>query len=163
MVQFHRRCPRKAFTTLLQPTETRPTYRARAAHAHVLQRLRSRNRTRGGAARVFHGKGAIIGVGRLSKARGLNEAEFALIVSDRYQRKGLGTELLKRLVQVGRDEKLARITASILAENYGMHHVSKNVGFTSDVMLQTRTTRPRSSCKQDLPFMRRAPSGARSF
>jgi acetyltransferase len=74
-------------------------------------------------------KGEIIGVGRLSKARGLNEAEFALIVSDRFQRKGLGTELLSRLVQIGRDERLVRITASILAENHGMHHVSKNVGF----------------------------------
>jgi acetyltransferase len=75
------------------------------------------------------GKGEIIGVGRLSKARGLNDAEFALIISDRHQRKGLGTELLKRLVQIGKDEKLTRITASILAENHGMHHVSKNVGF----------------------------------
>jgi acetyltransferase len=75
-------------------------------------------------------KSEIIGVGRLSKARGLNEAEFALIISDKYQRNGLGTELLARLVQVGRDEKLSRITASILAENHGMHTVSKKVGFT---------------------------------
>jgi acetyltransferase len=71
----------------------------------------------------------ILGVGRLSKARGLNEAEFALIISDRYQRMGLGTELLKRLVHIGREEKLDRITATILAENHGMHHVSKKVGF----------------------------------
>ena len=42
---------------------------------------------------------------------------------------GLGTELLKRLVQIGRDEKLERITANILAENHGMHHVAKKVGF----------------------------------
>jgi acetyltransferase len=74
-------------------------------------------------------KREILGVGRLSKARGLNEAEFALIVSDRYQRMGLGTELLKRLVQIGKDEKLDRITANMLAENHGMHHVAKNVGF----------------------------------
>ena len=42
---------------------------------------------------------------------------------------GLGTELLKRLVQIGRDERLERITATILPENHGMHHVSKRVGF----------------------------------
>ena len=71
----------------------------------------------------------ILGVGRLSKARGMNEAEFALIISDKYQRNGLGTELLKRLVQIGRDEKLDRITATILADNHGMHLVSKKVGF----------------------------------
>lgn len=71
----------------------------------------------------------ILGVGRLSKARGMNEAEFALIISDKYQRNGLGTELLRRLVQIGRDEKLDRITATILADNHGMHLVSKKVGF----------------------------------
>ncbi len=75
------------------------------------------------------GEKEILGVGRLSKARGYNEAEFALIISDRYQRMGLGTELLKRLVQIGKDEKLDRITANILAENHGMQLVSKKVGF----------------------------------
>jgi acetyltransferase len=75
------------------------------------------------------GQHEIIAVGRLSKARGLNEAEFALLISDRWQGQGLGTELLKRLVQVGRDEKLGRITAFILSENHAMHHLSKRAGF----------------------------------
>jgi acetyltransferase len=75
------------------------------------------------------GQHEIIAVGRLSKARGLNEAEFALLISDRWQGQGLGTELLKRLVQVGRDEKLGRITALILSENHAMHHLSKRAGF----------------------------------
>jgi acetyltransferase len=71
----------------------------------------------------------ILGVGRLSKAHGANEAEFALLVSDRWQKKGLGTELLKRLVQVGREEKLTRITADIMADNHAMQHISTKVGF----------------------------------
>jgi acetyltransferase len=75
------------------------------------------------------GQPEIIAVGRLSKAHGLNEAEFALLVSDDWQGHGLGTELLKRLVQIGRDEKLSRITAFILAENHAMHHLSKKAGF----------------------------------
>ena len=75
------------------------------------------------------GKVEILGVGRLSKLRGLNEAEFALIVSDQWQRQGLGTELLRRLVNIGRDEKLARISANILKENHAMQHVAKRVGF----------------------------------
>ena len=70
----------------------------------------------------------ILGVGRLSKARGRNEGEFALIISDRWQKQGLGTELLKRLIQVARDEKLSRLTADILADNRAMQHVSKKVG-----------------------------------
>jgi acetyltransferase len=75
------------------------------------------------------GAGEILGVGRLSKARGANEAEFALLVNDRWQGQGLGTELLKRLVNVARDEKLKRVTAVILADNKGMQYVSRKVGF----------------------------------
>jgi len=75
------------------------------------------------------GEREILGVGRLSKAREQNDAEFALLISDRWQRQGLGTELLKRLVQIGRDEKLTRITAIILADNIAMQHVSRKVGF----------------------------------
>ena len=76
-----------------------------------------------------NGRGEILGVGRLSKARGLNEGEFALLIGDRWQRQGIGTELLKRLVQIGRVEKLGRLTAFILADNHAMQHVSKNAGF----------------------------------
>lgn len=75
------------------------------------------------------GNRAILGVGRLSKVRSLNEAEFALIISDSCQRQGLGSELLRRLVQIGRDEKLMCITAVILAANNAMRHVAKKIGF----------------------------------
>jgi acetyltransferase len=72
---------------------------------------------------------SILGVGRLSKARSINEAEFALLVSDSCQGQGLGGELLNRLVQIGRDEKLDCLTASILADNKAMLHLSKKAGF----------------------------------
>jgi acetyltransferase len=71
----------------------------------------------------------ILGVGRLSKLHGANEAEFALTVSDQWQGHGLGTQLLKLLVQVGCDEKLERITATMLADNREMQHVGRKVGF----------------------------------
>ena len=75
------------------------------------------------------GRREILGVGRLSKVHGANEAEFALLVTDRCQKQGLGTELLKRLVQVGREEKLARIAADIMADNHAMQHICRKVGF----------------------------------
>jgi acetyltransferase len=71
----------------------------------------------------------ILGVGRLSKLHGTNEAEFALTVSDQWQGHGLGTQLLKLLVQVGRDEKLERITATMLGDNHEMQHVARKAGF----------------------------------
>ncbi len=75
------------------------------------------------------GQHEILGVGRLSKSHGAPAGEFALLVSDNFQSKGLGTELLQRLVQIGRDEGLQRITAEILAENRAMQRVSEKVGF----------------------------------
>ncbi|MGP8198246.1 MAG: bifunctional acetate--CoA ligase family protein/GNAT family N-acetyltransferase [Limisphaerales bacterium] len=75
------------------------------------------------------GRREILGVGRLSKVHGANEAEFAVLVTDRCQKQGLGTELLKRLVQVGREEKLARIAADIMADNHAMQQLSRKVGF----------------------------------
>jgi acetyltransferase len=71
----------------------------------------------------------ILGVGRLTRLRGLNEAEFAIVVSDRWHGLGLGTELLKLLVQIGREEKLERIIGHILPDNREMQHVCRSVGF----------------------------------
>ena len=75
------------------------------------------------------GDAEIIAVGRLSKLHDRNEAEFAILVSDRYQLHGLGTELLNRMVAIGRDEKLGRISGSILPENRGMQRVCEKLGF----------------------------------
>ena len=71
----------------------------------------------------------VLGVGRLSKQHGVNEAEFALLISDEAQGQGLGTELLRRLLAVGRDEHVARITADILHENVEMQRVCMKLGF----------------------------------
>ncbi len=78
------------------------------------------------------GEHEILGVGRLSRTSGAPEpeAEFAILVSDLFQRQGLGTELLRRLLQIGRDEKLRRITADILPDNYGMQRICEKLGFT---------------------------------
>jgi acetyltransferase len=71
----------------------------------------------------------IVGVARLSKSRTANDAEFAVLVADEYQRRGIGTELLRRLVEIGREEKLHSIKGEILRENRGMVRASRNVGF----------------------------------
>lgn len=71
----------------------------------------------------------IIGVGRLMKVHGVNEAEFAIVISDRFQHQGLGTQLLQLLVDIGRKEGAERIFGQILPDNYGMQRVSRKVGF----------------------------------
>ena len=75
------------------------------------------------------GEAEIVAVGRLSKLRGMHEAEFALLVSDRFQRKGIGATLLERLIQIGRDEKIEQLTGDILPENTDMQRLCKKLGF----------------------------------
>ena len=74
------------------------------------------------------GKQAIVGVGRLIRAHGAPQAEFAVLVSDAYQRSGLGTELLRRLLEIGRAEGVRRIFAEILPENQGMRRACQKLG-----------------------------------
>lgn len=71
----------------------------------------------------------IIGVGRIVKEHRLGEGEFAIVVSDHFQGHGIGSELLQRLVDIGRREGLNRITGSVLSENRGMLHVCQKLGF----------------------------------
>jgi acetyltransferase len=74
-------------------------------------------------------KQEILAVGRLSKLHGSNAAEFAMLVSDKFQDQGLGTELLRRLLEVGKNEKSCCIYADILADNSGMQRVCEKLGF----------------------------------
>ena len=76
------------------------------------------------------GETEILGVGRMSKVFGTNEAEIAVIVSDAWQGRGLGKELVARLVSVGADEKLDRLIADILPENTEIQRVCEKLGFT---------------------------------
>jgi acetyltransferase len=71
----------------------------------------------------------ILGVGRIIKLHGVPEAEFALLVADRFQRQGLGTELLQRLLAIAREEKLRRVTGLILSDNRAMQKICEKLGF----------------------------------
>lgn len=75
------------------------------------------------------GRSDLIAVGRLIRASEEKEAEVALIVSDQFQKCGVGAELMRRLIQVGRDEKLERIVATVLPENMGMRVLAAHHGF----------------------------------
>lgn len=99
------------------------------------------------------GQHEILGVGRLSRLHGLPEAEFALLVTDAFQGHGLGTELLQRLVDIGRDEGLTAIHAEILMENKAMQRVCEKVGFVlqrhPDVVDATLRLEPSAIAKSD--------------
>nr|MBA2511524.1 GNAT family N-acetyltransferase [Rubrobacteraceae bacterium] len=76
------------------------------------------------------GEREIMGVSRLSRHGAVpREAEFSVLVSDRFQRRGLGTLLVGRILEVGRAEGLRRITAEILLDNRPMQRISERLGF----------------------------------
>ena len=75
------------------------------------------------------GEHEIVAVGRLSKARTARAAEVAVLVSDHCQRHGLGTEFVRRLIEVARSEGLEEIVANILPENLGMRALADRFGF----------------------------------
>jgi acetyltransferase len=88
------------------------------------------------------GQPEIIAIGRLSKLRGGgNDAELAVLVDDRYQGQGLGTELYKRLIAVAHDEKLSRVVCTVLAENYEMRAICKKLGFHMEADMEDGTVK----------------------
>ena len=74
--------------------------------------------------------GEIIGVGRLIKLPGKKQAEIAVLVSDAFQKRGIGRALIQRLIAFARDEKLEKMTASFLAENQPIERLFRSQGFT---------------------------------
>jgi acetyltransferase len=75
------------------------------------------------------GEPEIIAVQRLSKLHGLNAAESAVVIVDEAQHAGLGTELMRRSLQVAKAEKMHRVICKILIDNQDMQNVARKLGF----------------------------------
>ena len=81
----------------------------------------------------------IIAIGRLSRLHGKDEAEMAVLVDDRFQHQGLGTELYRRLVEVARDEHLGSVVSTILSENREMQTICRKLGFQLESSIEDGT------------------------
>jgi acetyltransferase len=76
----------------------------------------------------------IVGVGRMNRIHGTNEADVAIIVTDAYQNRGLGAELLRRVIRVAREEGVHAVSAEMMPDNLAMQVITKQLGF--EVKLQ---------------------------
>ncbi len=88
-----------------------------------------------GAAGAGEAAVQIMAVGRLSRDRvpspqGTSAAAFSILVGDPWQEKGLGRELLGRLIEVGRRESIGRLYADILVVNLRMQRLCARLGFS---------------------------------
>jgi acetyltransferase len=71
----------------------------------------------------------ILAVARLSRMHGTDTAELTFIIKDEFQHKGIGSELLRRVVEVARQEKLSKLVANMLHENQEMQSLCRKQGF----------------------------------
>jgi len=71
----------------------------------------------------------IMAVVRLSKLHGTDEARLSILVSDLYQGMGLGGELIRRMMNIARDEHLKSLSAILTDDNQVMRHVFEKLGF----------------------------------
>ncbi|HMA36645.1 MAG TPA: GNAT family N-acetyltransferase [Chloroflexia bacterium] len=70
---------------------------------------------------------AIIGVVRYDRELGTEEAEYAIVVEDRWQGRGLGLALTRQLVAVARAHGIRRFYAYVLPENSRMLHLFQDL------------------------------------
>lgn len=56
--------------------------------------------------------------------------EFAIVIADEWQRKGLGRRMMSALVDVARSRGLREMMGHILAHNHGMLALCAKLGFS---------------------------------
>jgi GNAT superfamily N-acetyltransferase len=70
-----------------------------------------------------------IGVSRFCVSKDGESCECAVAVSDEWQDKGLGTLLMRHLIEVARQRGIKRMISIDMAENVGMRNLAKSLGF----------------------------------
>jgi acetyltransferase len=75
------------------------------------------------------GEQDLMGVVRLSKVHGTNEARLSILIGDPHQGIGLGSELVRRAVEVAKHEHLNRVSAILTSDNQVMQHIFETLGF----------------------------------
>lgn len=76
--------------------------------------------------RDYHGE-VPLGVGRYTRHDG--EAEIAVVVRDDWQRRGVGTTLLRHLIDVAEKHGIRALTAEVTIGNEAMLHLLDKLGF----------------------------------
>jgi len=75
------------------------------------------------------GRRHLVGVSRYHATGNSGSAEFAVVVTDDWQGKGLGRQLLERLITAARERGVRQLSGQVLRENQGMLRLVQAVGF----------------------------------
>ena len=71
----------------------------------------------------------ILGVARLMSKAGGIEPEFAVVVGDPWQEKGIGVALMEHLIGIAKERSMESIWGLVLAENTHMLSLARKLGF----------------------------------
>ena len=83
---------------------------------------------------------AIIAEARCVLDAQARSAEFAIAVADEFQRRGLGTRLVKKLLAYASGRGVRRLFGEIMADNHGMLAFVSRLGFQVRANVLDRTT-----------------------
>jgi acyl-CoA synthetase (NDP forming)/predicted GNAT family N-acyltransferase len=72
----------------------------------------------------------MLGIARVMDDSGGDQGEFAVLIADPWQGKGLGGELLSRALRIVRRKGMQRVWGTALVENTHMAKLARRLGFT---------------------------------
>jgi acetyltransferase len=76
------------------------------------------------------GPEVMMGVSRMAMAADRSSAEFAVIIADPWQGKGLGPKLVERITEIARHQGVKILHGDVLAQNQPMLEMVKRLGFS---------------------------------
>jgi len=76
-------------------------------------------------------EGRVVALANFARLRDRRAAEVAFTVDDGFQRKGIGTRLLERLVALAAEAGIEEFVATVLPENRNMLDVFRDAGFNA--------------------------------
>jgi len=94
--------------------------------------------------------GDILGVARACADQARVSAEFAVLIRSDLQRQGLGTLLMQKLIQYGRNHGLRELWGYVMTDNVPMLQLARSLGFhvrrternVDEITLDLQPTRP---------------------
>ncbi len=96
------------------------------------------------------GPSTMMGVGRLVMPPDRSDAEFAVIIGDPWQGKGLGEKLIERVIEIARENGVQTLVGDVLPENEKMLSLVRKLGFRQ-LRLEEGTCRVELDLNSRLP------------
>jgi acetyltransferase len=121
-----------AFFTKLAPEDVRLRFFSplRTLPTSLLSRLTHIDYDRDMAFVMFNDKNELVGIANFSADPNKEKGEYAVLIRSDLKGHGLGTALMKRIVDYARDYGAKEIHGDVLVENTSMLALCKDLGFT---------------------------------